>query len=170
MGVPHIHGELAGPRAPRAGRGRPQASSRAPQSSRSPQELLARRGDLEKLRTRADAGDKDVAKQLAGLLEQRGDLDVAAQILRAPADGGDLNAALQLAWLLARRGDMMDVGGETPCHISWCGTGEVLRCTARHPAIGNVGASRALRRGDAGWVRCRGHEGGETWLARRSRS
>jgi len=62
---------------------------------------LAERGDLDALRARTDAGDGDAAKQLAGPLEKRGDLDEAAQILRGPADAGDSNAALQLA----RRGD-----------------------------------------------------------------
>ena len=37
--------------------------------------LLAERGDLDGLRTRADAGDESAASQLARLLAERGDLD-----------------------------------------------------------------------------------------------
>ena len=48
-----------------------------------------RRGDLEGLRARADAGDRYAATQLAGLLADRGDFDEAEQILRARADAGD---------------------------------------------------------------------------------
>ena len=47
--------------------------------------LLAERGDLEELRTRADAGDVDAALLLARLLAERGDLEE----LRARADAGD---------------------------------------------------------------------------------
>src|SRR5262249_15285651 len=46
--------------------------------------LLARRGDLDGLRARADAGDWEAARQLADLLIWRGDLDG----LRARADAG----------------------------------------------------------------------------------
>ena len=59
-------------------------------------------GDLDELRTRADAGDLEAALQLAELLAKRGDLDE----LRSPADAGDRSAALQLAELLAKRGDL----------------------------------------------------------------
>jgi hypothetical protein len=68
--------------------------------------LLEERGDLEALRVRADAGDGAAAVPLAGLLEERGDLDGAEQILRARADAGDGAAAWRLAELLARRGDL----------------------------------------------------------------
>jgi hypothetical protein len=51
--------------------------------------LLVERGDLDGvaqiLRTRADAGDQDAARELAGLLAQRDDLDG----LRARVDVGD---------------------------------------------------------------------------------
>ena len=43
---------------------------------------------------------------LARLLEKRGNLDEAIQVLRPRADAGDLLAAGQLADLLARRGDL----------------------------------------------------------------
>ena len=64
--------------------------------------LLAVRGDLDELRTRADAGDKEAAERLAHLLAVRGDLDE----LRTRADAGDKEAAMQLARLLAVRGDL----------------------------------------------------------------
>ena len=62
----------------------------------------AQRGDLDGLRTRADAGDEHAAFQLARLLARRGDLDG----LRTRADAGDGRAAEDLAWLLAKRGDL----------------------------------------------------------------
>ena len=97
--------------------------------------LLAWRGDLDGLRARADTGDGEAAWQavraagkarrpgrgraaadvgheypalieLAGLLERRGDLDEAEQMLRARADADDWDAAGQLAELLERRGDL----------------------------------------------------------------
>ena len=68
--------------------------------------MLARRGDLDGLRARADAGDLAAARRLADLLAERGDLDGAEQILRGPADAGDLVAARELANMLARRGDL----------------------------------------------------------------
>ena len=52
-------------------------------------ELLAERGDLDELRTRADAGDVFAAGRLAELLAERGDLDE----LRTRADAGDGPAA-----------------------------------------------------------------------------
>jgi hypothetical protein len=67
-------------------------------------DLLARRGDLDGLRARADH-DGEAARQLAELLEERGDLDEAGKILRARADG-DGEAAWQLAELLEERGDL----------------------------------------------------------------
>jgi hypothetical protein len=62
---------------------------------------LAERGDLDGLRVRADAGDWYAAEELAGLLAKRGDLDR----LRARAEAGDQHATRQLARLLAERGD-----------------------------------------------------------------
>ena len=56
-------------------------------------DLLARRGDLDELRTRADAGDDYAAMLLVRLLRTR-------------ADNGDGHAAGQLADLLAEHGDL----------------------------------------------------------------
>jgi hypothetical protein len=55
-------------------------------------ELLAQHGDPGKLRTRADADDRDGATELAGLPEERADPDGALQILRAWANVGDWDA------------------------------------------------------------------------------
>ena len=63
-------------------------------------ELLAKRGDLDGLRTRADAGDISAAMRLADLLAERGDLDG----LRTRADVGDRDAARRLASLLIQQG------------------------------------------------------------------
>jgi thioredoxin-like negative regulator of GroEL len=54
----------------------------------------------------ADSGDGEAAGRLAELLEKRGDLDGAEQVLRAWADAGDGEAAGRLAGLLADRGDL----------------------------------------------------------------
>ena len=59
-------------------------------------ELLAQRGDLDGLRAWADAGDNEVAM----LLAERGDLDE----LRARADAGDGSAARRLPDLMAKQG------------------------------------------------------------------
>ena len=64
--------------------------------------LLAMRGDLDELRTRADAGDTNAAYHLADLLKERGDLDG----LRARANAGDDSATIRLADILAMRGDL----------------------------------------------------------------
>ena len=78
-------------------------------------------GDLDGLRTRADAGGGD-AWRLAGPLVERGDFDEAVQILRAAADAGDAYAGWRLAELLAKRGDFAglraraDVGDEHAAH------------------------------------------------------
>ena len=91
-------------------------------------ELLADRGDLDGLRARADAGDgwppggwpgcwpaaatwtscapgptpatRAPPWQLAELLDDRGDLDEAIQVLRPHADTGDAAVAYLLARLL----------------------------------------------------------------------
>src|SRR5690242_6259609 len=50
--------------------------------------LLAEGGDLDELRTRADAGNWSAAQQLASLLAEGGDLDGAKQIWLASASAG----------------------------------------------------------------------------------
>ena len=69
--------------------------------------LLAERGDLDGLRARADAGDRDAASagSLADLLAEARRPGRAAQTC-APADAGDEDAAGRLAGLLAERGDL----------------------------------------------------------------
>jgi hypothetical protein len=69
-------------------------------------DLLAARGDLDRLRALADAGDDHAGVRLAGLLAVRGELDGAEQLLRVAADGGYWDAAEQLADVLAVRGDL----------------------------------------------------------------
>ena len=71
--------------------------------------LLARRGDLEELRARTDAGDVAAAPLLADLLAERGDVDE----LRARADVGDVAADRLLADLLAERGDVDELRART---------------------------------------------------------
>ena len=68
--------------------------------------LLARRSDVDGLRARAAVGDEAAALRLADLLADRGDLDEAVQILRDRANVGDGLAALRLADLLAERSDV----------------------------------------------------------------
>jgi hypothetical protein len=65
---------------------------------------LKRRPPGDGIRTRADADDPDAARRLADLLEGRGDLDGAEQILRAAADVGEWWAARQLAEVLIKQG------------------------------------------------------------------
>jgi hypothetical protein len=65
-------------------------------------DLLAENGDLGELRTRADAGDWHAAQELAKLLAENGDLDE----LRTRADADDAYAARNLAELLAKRRDL----------------------------------------------------------------
>jgi hypothetical protein len=66
--------------------------------------VLAARGDLDELRTRADSGDENAASRLDQLLAERGDLDGAVQVLRARADAGHPSAAQQLVQLLTKQG------------------------------------------------------------------
>ena len=109
--------------------------------------LLAERGDLDGLRARADAGDGDAARRLAELLAERGDLDGAAQILRARADAGDGDAAGRLADLLAERGDLDEAARP----------GRRRRRACR-PAAGRA-AGRARRPGRAQILRARADAG-----------
>ncbi len=66
-------------------------------------DLLAARGDVDRLRARVDGGDGYAALLLAPLLVRRGDPDGAAQILRAGAEARDSNAAVRLAYLLTTK-------------------------------------------------------------------
>jgi hypothetical protein len=68
--------------------------------------LLFERGDVDGLRARADAGDPTGARYLATVLEESGDMEAAEDLLRGSADAGDRYAAPQLASLLAQRGDV----------------------------------------------------------------
>jgi hypothetical protein len=74
-----------------------------------PAGLLAKRGDLNELRTRADVGDRFAASELADLLAGHGDLDQAVQIERALADAGEGNAQ-RLAKLLTQQGRDKEAG------------------------------------------------------------
>jgi hypothetical protein len=67
--------------------------------------LLVERGDLDELRSRADAGDDLAASRLA---VERGDMDE----LRSRADAGDHYTGERLADLLAERGDLDGLRGE----------------------------------------------------------
>ena len=84
-------------------------------------DLLAKRGDLDGLRARADTGDDHAATRLADLLAKHGDLDE----LQARADTGDEHAAWQLADLLAKHGDLdelepcADTGDRFPTPCGW---------------------------------------------------
>jgi hypothetical protein len=64
-------------------------------------DLLAKRGDIDELRARANAGDDDAAYQVACLLADQNKLDE----LRAWADGGNASAREVLAHLLIEHGD-----------------------------------------------------------------
>ena len=54
----------------------------------------------------ADAGDRDAARRLTWLLEERGDLDGLTQVLHARAEAGDMDALVWLVRLLEQRGDL----------------------------------------------------------------
>ena len=62
--------------------------------------LLAERGDLDGLRVQADADVFGAAERLAGILAERGDLDE----LLARTDVGDTYAAERLAGVLIQQG------------------------------------------------------------------
>ena len=80
--------------------------------------LLVERGDLDGVRTRADAGDEYVTRELADLLAECGDLDEAEQILRGLADAGESTPPGNWPISLAQRGDLdglrarVDVGDQ----------------------------------------------------------
>ena len=106
-------------------------------------ELLAERGDLDKLRARADAGDRLAAWQLAGLLAERGDLDE----LRARADAGDRVRRLAAGRAAGR--------ARRPGRAARPGR---RRRRARRPAAGRA-AGRARRPGRAARPRRRRRRG-----------
>jgi thioredoxin-like negative regulator of GroEL len=66
--------------------------------------VLVQRGNLDGLRAWADTGDGLAARRLAEVLEERGDLAAAEQILRALADAGNEFAARKLADVLIKQG------------------------------------------------------------------
>jgi hypothetical protein len=70
-------------------------------------EQMAARGELDELRGRADAGDREAASELARLLAALGELDE----LHARADAGDRDAASELAEQLAARGELDELRG-----------------------------------------------------------
>ena len=81
--------------------------------------LLADRGDLDRLRALADAGDAAASGTWPTCWPNRGDLDEAdeaVELLRAGADAGDKNSARKLADLLATRGDLK---GEARSCVAW---------------------------------------------------
>lgn len=77
--------------------------SGAPQSAELLAGWLARRGNIEELQARADAGDTYAGMALAKLLAERGDLDRAVKILRAQGEYDSMTMAF-LAFLLADHG------------------------------------------------------------------
>jgi hypothetical protein len=68
--------------------------------------LLAQRGDLDQLRSRADVDDSRAPWHLADLLTKHGNLNEAEQILQKLADSGDAPGPLadQLSDLLKKPG------------------------------------------------------------------
>ena len=68
-------------------------------------QLFAKRGDLDALRERSNAGDFYATAQLAKLLAEQYDTNAAIMLLREHADAGDPFAALALAKLLAKAED-----------------------------------------------------------------
>ena len=91
-------------------------------------ELLARRGDIDGLRTRADAAGSAAARRLAGLLAKRGDLEG----LRTRADTGDHQAAGGLAELLTMRGQGEEA--ERLCRFGLEPDGSIALCVKGRPA------------------------------------
>ena len=84
-----------------------------------------RRGDLDGLRARADAGDKGAARRLAGQLAVRGNLDEAVTGTASPRPtSGDTVSARLLAQLLAERGDLEALRARTD-------SGDRARCPKR---------------------------------------
>jgi hypothetical protein len=104
-------------------------------------------------RNAANAGERDAASRLAGLLAQRGDLDGAVQVLRALAETGDGYVGCRLADLLVQRGDLT----------------EAVRILRARAEAGDQEAARRLvdllvQRGDLDRLRAPGR--GRQWICR----
>jgi hypothetical protein len=67
--------------------------------------MLAERGDINRLRQRADAGDLSAARRLAEILQHKDDVSE----LSRRADSGDSAAVSALAEVLGRRGDIPEL-------------------------------------------------------------
>jgi hypothetical protein len=134
--------------------------------------LLARRGDVTELRSRAQAGDRNAALRLAGPLGGRddieelrsradaGDLDALWRLvdwlgpridireLRSRADAGDMRAALRLAGVMAERGDIEGLrsraaAGDQYAALALGGPGDIGELRARADA-GDEDAAKLL--------------------------
>lgn len=71
-----------------------------------------------------NVGDPNAARQLAGLLAQRGDVAKAIAILRARADADDANARWELASMLAEQGQSTELrarahAGDPAAIVTW---------------------------------------------------
>jgi len=96
----------------------------------------------------ADAGDEHAARDLAGLLEKRGDLDGAVQVLRTWAGVGNWEAAEQLADVLAERGDL---DGAVQVLRTWADAGDQEAAYRLACVLAEHGDLEGLRaRADAG--------------------
>ena len=130
--------------------------------------LLAKRGDLDGLRARADAGDADAAGELVELLGERGDLDG----LRARADAGDPDAARELVRLLAH-GDLDGAAqtcGHAPADMppgSWPVLYKRGDLDGAHRSCG-PGPTPATRRPPGSWSGC--WRGAATWTELRAQA
>ena len=126
--------------------------------------LLVRRGDVDELRARADAGDYRAARWLPEVLARRGDLGEAAQVLRARADNGgfcDWMTAEVLAELLAERGDLDEAAQVSDLAI------RILRAEAKtgFQHVARQLAEALARRG--GWDELRARADAGDWPAAR---
>ena len=105
---------------------------------------LSGHGDADGLRARADAGNQGAAFALDMLLAERGDLDE----LRARADAGDRYAATELARLLAERGDL---GEAAQILRPWADAGDQTAASRLADLLAERGDLDGLRaRADAG--------------------
>ena len=99
-------------------------------------------------RQAAAAGDSIAAGQLAELLEERGDLDGAEQVLRAHADASDESTARRLAEFLARQGDLAKLRARADTGDEWA-IGQLVELLEKRGDLDGV--EQVLRaRADAG--------------------